>query len=72
MSTPRTSIAFHTMGCKTNFSETSTISSEMLSHGYKKVSYKDKADIYVLNTCISIHPFDLFMDRNNFQKFAFE
>jgi threonylcarbamoyladenosine tRNA methylthiotransferase MtaB len=51
MSTPRTSIAFHTMGCKTNFSETSTISSEMLSHGYKKVSYKDKADIYVLNTC---------------------
>tara|TARA_Y100001970_G_scaffold158843_1_gene194235 strand:- start:833 stop:2089 length:1257 start_codon:yes stop_codon:yes gene_type:complete len=39
------------MGCKTNFSETSTISSEMLSHGYKKVSYKDKADIYVLNTC---------------------
>ena len=51
MSTPRTSIAFHTMGCKTNFSETSTISSEMLSHGYKKVSYKDKAYIYVLNTC---------------------
>ena len=51
MSTPRTSIAFHTMGCKTNFSETSTISSEMLSHGYQKVSYKDKADIYVLNTC---------------------
>ena len=51
MSTPRTSIAFHTMGCKTNFSETSTISSEMLSHGDKKVSYKDKAYIYVLNTC---------------------
>jgi threonylcarbamoyladenosine tRNA methylthiotransferase MtaB len=39
------------MGCKTNFSETSTISSEMLSYGYQKVSYKDEADIYVLNTC---------------------
>ncbi len=51
MSTPITRIAFHTMGCKTNFSETSTISSEMLSYGYQKVSYKDEADIYVLNTC---------------------
>ncbi|MEC9106012.1 MAG: tRNA (N(6)-L-threonylcarbamoyladenosine(37)-C(2))-methylthiotransferase MtaB, partial [Candidatus Neomarinimicrobiota bacterium] len=39
------------MGCKTNFSDTSTISNEMLSHGYQKVSYKEEADIYVLNTC---------------------
>jgi len=39
------------MGCKTNFSETSTISSEMQRYGYEKVSYKDEADIYVLNTC---------------------
>ena len=51
MSTPTTKIAFHTMGCKTNFSDTSTISNEMLSHGYQKVSYKEEADIYVLNTC---------------------
>ena len=51
MSTPTTRIAFHTMGCKTNFSETSTISSEMQRYGYEKVSYKDEADIYVLNTC---------------------
>ncbi|SVB10319.1 uncharacterized protein METZ01_LOCUS163173 [marine metagenome] len=51
MSTPTTRIAFHTMGCKTNFSETSIISGEMQSYGYEKVSYKDEADIYVLNTC---------------------
>ena len=51
MSTPITRVAFHTMGCKTNFSETSIISSEMLSCGYQKVSYKEEADIYVLNTC---------------------
>ena len=48
MSTPITRIAFHTMGCKTNFSETSIISGEMQSYGYEKVSYKDEADIYVL------------------------
>ena len=51
MSTPTTKIAFHTMGCKTNFSETSIISREMQSYGYEKVSYKEEADIYVLNTC---------------------
>ena len=51
MSTPITRVAFHTMGCKTNFSETSIISSEMQRYGYEKVSYKDEADIYVLNTC---------------------
>ena len=51
MSTPTTKVAFHTMGCKTNFSDTSTISNEMLIHGYQKVSYKEEADIYVLNTC---------------------
>ena len=51
MSTPITRIIFHTMGCKTNFSETSIISGEMQSYGYEKVSYKEEADIYVLNTC---------------------
>ena len=51
MSTPIIRVAFHTMGCKTNFSETSIISSEMQRYGYEKVSYKDEADIYVLNTC---------------------
>jgi len=51
MSTPTTRIAFHTMGCKTNFSETSTISREMMAHGLQQVSFRDKADVYVLNSC---------------------
>ena len=51
MSTPTKRIAFHTMGCKLNFSETGTISRDFIQHGFQKVSYKEKADIYVLNTC---------------------
>ena len=51
MSTQAKRVAFHTLGCKLNFSETSTISRGFLSHGFEKVNYRDKADIYVLNTC---------------------
>ena len=51
MSTQAKRVAFHTLGCKLNFSETSTISRDFLNHGFKKVNYRDKADIYVLNTC---------------------
>ncbi|MBT5097153.1 MAG: MiaB/RimO family radical SAM methylthiotransferase, partial [Candidatus Marinimicrobia bacterium] len=51
MSTPTKRIAFHTMGCKLNFSETGTISRNFIQHGFEKVGYKEKADIYVLNTC---------------------
>ena len=51
MSTPPIRIAFHTMGCKLNFAETSTLSREFIEHGYQRVSYKDIADVYVLNTC---------------------
>ena len=51
MSTPTTRVAFHTMGCKTNFSETSTISREMMAHGLQQVSFRDKAGVYVLNSC---------------------
>ena len=51
MSTPTKRIAFHTMGCKLNFSETATISRDFLHHGFEKVDYKDTADIYILNTC---------------------
>ena len=51
MSTPTKRIAFHTMGCKLNLSETGTISRDFIQHGFQKVSYKEKADIYVLNTC---------------------
>jgi threonylcarbamoyladenosine tRNA methylthiotransferase MtaB len=44
-------VALHTLGCKLNFSETSTIGDQFLGKGYDIVSFKEKADIYVLNTC---------------------
>lgn len=43
--------AFHTLGCKLNFAETSTIARQLTDAGYEKVSFDDKADIYVINTC---------------------
>ena len=51
MSTLTKRVAFHTLGCKLNFSETATISRDFLRHGFEKVNFKDEADIYVLNTC---------------------
>ena len=51
MSTPAKRIAFHTLGCKLNFSESSTIKRDFIKHGYETVHYKDSADFYVLNTC---------------------
>ena len=51
MSTPTKRVAFHTLGCKLNFSETATISRDFIRHGFEKVDYRDEADIYVLNTC---------------------
>ena len=50
MSNPTTRVAFHTMGCKTNFSETSIISREMMAHGLQQVRFIDKADVYVLKS----------------------
>jgi len=44
-------VAFYTLGCKLNFSETSTISRTFLDNGYQKVGFDDRADIYVINTC---------------------
>lgn len=44
-------VAFHTLGCKLNFSETSTISRLFEESGYKKVDFKEPADVYVINTC---------------------
>ena len=51
MSTPTKRIAFHTLGCKLNFSETATISRDFSRHGFEQVDYRDQADVYVLNTC---------------------
>lgn len=50
MATPRT-VAFYTLGCKLNFSETSSIGRLFENQGYSEVSFEDGADIYVINTC---------------------
>ncbi|MFN3640291.1 MAG: tRNA (N(6)-L-threonylcarbamoyladenosine(37)-C(2))-methylthiotransferase MtaB, partial [Flavobacterium sp.] len=44
-------VAFYTLGCKLNFSETSTISRSFEKEGFDRVDFEDKADIYVINTC---------------------
>jgi threonylcarbamoyladenosine tRNA methylthiotransferase MtaB len=44
-------VAFYTLGCKLNFSETSTISRLFDDAGYAKVEFEDTPDIYVINTC---------------------
>jgi len=45
------SVAFHTLGCKLNFSETSTLSRTLEAEGFLKKEFDDKADVYVINTC---------------------
>ncbi|MFC2272161.1 tRNA (N(6)-L-threonylcarbamoyladenosine(37)-C(2))-methylthiotransferase MtaB [uncultured Capnocytophaga sp.] len=44
-------VAFYTLGCKLNFSETSTIARSFEEEGYQRVDFDDPADIYVINTC---------------------
>lgn len=44
-------VAFHTLGCKLNFSETSTIKRSFEKNGYQTVPFDTKSDVYVLNTC---------------------
>lgn len=44
-------IAFHTLGCKLNFAESSDLARRFSAIGYKQVDFKEKADVYVLNTC---------------------
>ena len=50
MSTPKT-IAFYTLGCKLNFSETSSIARRFEERGYTAVPFEQGADIYLINTC---------------------
>lgn len=45
------SVAFYTLGCKLNFSETSTIARNLKENGYHEVNFDDKSDVYVINTC---------------------
>lgn len=45
------SVAFHTLGCKLNFSETSTIGRSLEKDGFVRKEFEDTADVYVINTC---------------------
>lgn len=44
-------VAFHTLGCKLNFSETSTLGRSLESEGFVKKDFEEEADVYVINTC---------------------
>ena len=44
-------VAFYTLGCKLNFSETSTIARNFTDVGFERVGFEEVADIYVINTC---------------------
>jgi len=50
MSDPK-KVAFYTLGCKLNFSETSTIARSFKNEGFQRVDFSESADIYVINTC---------------------
>ncbi|MFO7720503.1 MAG: tRNA (N(6)-L-threonylcarbamoyladenosine(37)-C(2))-methylthiotransferase MtaB [Gillisia sp.] len=50
MSNPK-KVAFYTLGCKLNFSETSTIARSFTEEGFQRVDFSESADIYVINTC---------------------
>ena len=47
----RKKVAFYTLGCKLNFSETSTIARSFGDEGFDRVDFNERADIYVINTC---------------------
>lgn len=44
-------VAFYTLGCKLNFSETSTIARNLVDEGFERVDFTENADMYVINTC---------------------
>jgi threonylcarbamoyladenosine tRNA methylthiotransferase MtaB len=44
-------VAFHTLGCKLNFAETSSIAKMFEENDFEKVKFQDKADVYIINTC---------------------
>jgi threonylcarbamoyladenosine tRNA methylthiotransferase MtaB len=49
---PGKRIAFQTFGCKLNFAESSTIARDLRARAYEIVGYRDKADVYVINSCL--------------------
>ncbi len=51
MRNPSRTVAFYTLGCKLNYSETSTLGRMMEQRGYRTVNFQQGADIYIINTC---------------------
>lgn len=47
----RQTVAFHTLGCKLNYAETSSLSRMLENDGFEKISFDEVADVYVINTC---------------------
>ncbi len=44
-------VAIHTLGCKMNFAESSDLIRKFVEHGFRVVDFKEKADVYIINTC---------------------
>ncbi|NMB36141.1 MAG: tRNA (N(6)-L-threonylcarbamoyladenosine(37)-C(2))-methylthiotransferase MtaB [Firmicutes bacterium] len=51
-------VAFYTLGCKVNYYDTEALKSDFRREGFKIVDFKDKADVYVVNTCTVTHQAD--------------
>jgi len=51
MSSPYKTVAFHTLGCKLNYAETSTLRRNFIKYGYAPINFQDSADVYVINSC---------------------
>jgi len=51
MSSPYLKFAYHTFGCKVNFSDSCMISRQLIERGLSQVSINEEVDIYILNTC---------------------
>jgi threonylcarbamoyladenosine tRNA methylthiotransferase MtaB len=48
---PATTVAFHTLGCKLNYSETSALTRQLTAEGFVQMPFEEAADVYVINTC---------------------
>ena len=51
MATPFKTVAFHTLGCKLNYAETSSLVQDFIKSGYAHVNFQDPAYLYVINSC---------------------
>src|SRR6478735_5099967 len=51
MTGQKKTVAFHTLGCKLNYSETSTLSRLLENEGFESRKFEETADVYVINTC---------------------